>query len=77
MTENKPRIIGDGNLMTLGEMAWMHIGSDLHHHDIDDLICFYESEYQEFKNSLSRDALEYYKIVLYLKRHKILINHCK
>lgn len=70
------RIAGDTKLLTLGDMAWNHIYIDLHQNDIDDLICFYESEYAEFKDSLRRDALEYYKIVLYLKRHKILINHC-
>jgi len=75
--ENEPIIAGSTQGYTLGDLAWSHVEEDLHNHDLDDLICFYESEFAEFKDSLGRDALDYYKIVLYLKRHKILITHCK
>jgi hypothetical protein len=46
-------------------------------HSIEDLISFYESEYDSFENPISPDALEYYKIFLYLKGLKIHRDHCR
>ena len=62
---------------TLGDMAWEHIESDMHLHDIEDLVCFYESEYDTLKDALPRDALEYFKIVVYLKGRKVMQDHCE